>query len=51
MMQYMPKATCIIHSKAIMGRWIVERTVWVLPEADAERPHGLKYSLFCGDAT
>jgi hypothetical protein len=25
--------------------------VWVLPQACAKRPHGLKYSLFCGDAT
>jgi hypothetical protein len=47
----MPKATCIINSKVIQGRWIIERAVWVLPEASTERPHGLKYSLFCGDAT
>lgn len=47
----MASATLIIHSKAVMGRWIVQRKVWVLPEASAERPHGLKYSLFCGDAT
>lgn len=50
-MQYMPNATCIINSKVILGRWIVQRTVWVLPETSAERPHGLKYRLFCGDAT
>lgn len=47
----MPKATRVIHSKVILGRWIIERSVWVLPEAGAERPHGLKYALFCGDAT
>ena len=49
-MQYMAEATRIIYSKAVMGRWIVERRVWVLPEATAERPHRLKYALFCGDA-
>lgn len=27
---------------------IVEMTIWRLPAADAERPHGLKYSLFYG---
>lgn len=47
----MPNATCIINSKVILGRWIVQRTVWVLPETSMERPHGLKYRLFCGDAS
>lgn len=46
----MPRATCIINSKVIQGRWIVQRTVWVLPKTSTERPHGLKYRLFCGDA-
>ena len=50
-MQYMSNATCIINSKVILGRWIVQRTVWVLPETSVERPHGLKYRLFCGDAS
>lgn len=49
-MLYMPKATCIINSKVVTGWWIIQRTVWVLPEAGAQRPHGLKYRLFCGDA-
>jgi len=48
-MQYVANATLIINSKAVMGRWIVQRKVWVLPQASVERPHGLKYSLFCGD--
>jgi len=48
-MQYMADAILIIHSKAVVGRWIVQRKVWALPDVDAERPHGLKYSLFCGD--
>ena len=49
-MQYMAEAVLIIYSKVLVGRWIVQRKVWVLPKADAERTHGLKYSLFCGDA-
>lgn len=48
-MPYMPNATCIINSKVIQGRWIVQRIVWVLPQTSRERPHGLKYRLFCGD--
>jgi Family of unknown function (DUF6516) len=27
---------------------IVEMTIWRLPSANPERPHGLKYSLFYG---
>lgn len=27
---------------------IREMVIWRLPEADAERPHGIKYSLFYG---
>jgi hypothetical protein len=27
---------------------IREMTIWQLPKADAERPHGLKYRLFYG---
>ena len=49
-MQYMAETVLIVHSKALHGRWIVQRKIWALPEAGAERPHGLKYSLFCGDA-
>lgn len=41
----------IIDSKAMLGRWIVQRTVWVLPAASAERSHGLKYRLYCGNAS
>ncbi|HET7268512.1 MAG TPA: DUF6516 family protein [Oleiagrimonas sp.] len=47
----MSNAIRIINSKVILGRWIVERTVWVLPKTSVERPHGLKYRLFCGDAS
>lgn len=47
----MAGAILIIDSKAVWGRWIVQRKVWALPQASVERPHSLKYSLFCGDAT
>jgi hypothetical protein len=50
MMQYMADATLIINSKAVMGCWIVQRKVWALPNASTERPHGLKYRLFCGNS-
>lgn len=49
-MQYMPDAICIINSKVVQGNWIIQRTVWVLAETTIERPHGLKYRLFCGNA-
>jgi len=29
---------------------VLEMRFWKLPEPDAERPHGLKYSLFYGHA-
>ena len=43
------KARLIIHHKeSYDDGHIVEFTVWQLPEANAERPHGLKYSFFYG---
>ena len=27
---------------------IIEMVVWQLPQRDEERPHGLKYRLYCG---
>jgi Family of unknown function (DUF6516) len=45
----MADAVLIYHDKA---EWpdghIVEMTIWRLPQRSAERPHGLKYSLFYG---
>jgi len=45
----MANAVLRYHDKAQLpdGR-IMEMTIWQLPEASAERPHGLKYSLFYG---
>lgn len=45
-MQYMAGAAILINSKAVQGRWIIQRKVWLLPAASAERPHGLNYSLY-----
>ncbi len=43
------KARRIFHDKSILPDGsIVEMTIWQLPEATPERPHGLKYSLYFG---
>ena len=43
------KAMRIFHDKAVLPDGsIVEMTIWKLPQASAERAHGLKYSLFYG---
>ena len=43
------KAMRIFYDKAVLPDGsIVEMTIWKLPQASAERAHGLKYSLFYG---
>lgn len=43
------KAKRIYYDKAVLPDGaIVEMTIWQLPLATPERPHGLKYSLFYG---
>ena len=43
------KARRIFYDKAVLADGaIVEMTIWQLPKASPERPHGLKYSLFYG---
>lgn len=45
----MAKAALLYRDKAILPDGaIIEMTIWRLPHVDAERPHGLKYSLFYG---
>ena len=45
----MADADLIYHDKGHFADGaIVEMTIWRLPEPDAERPHGLKYSLYYG---
>ncbi|WP_429321840.1 toxin-antitoxin system TumE family protein [Paraburkholderia sp. GAS448] len=47
----MKKATLLFEDRAVYPDGsILEMRIWRLPAADPERPHGLKYSLFCGRA-
>jgi len=45
------KAEKIIQDKRVTESLIIERVVWRLPQTNAERPHGLKYRLYCGTLT
>jgi len=43
------KATRLFYDKAVLpDGGVVDMTIWRLPAQSAERPHGLKYSLFYG---
>ena len=43
------KSQRIFYDRAVFPNGaILEMTVWQLPRASIERPHGLKYSLFYG---
>jgi hypothetical protein len=43
------KATLLFEDRTVYPDGaILEMRIWRLPERDAERPHGLKYSLFYG---
>lgn len=45
----MTKATSILHQKHNLDYGIIiEIKIWQLPVVSIERPHGYKYSLFCG---
>ena len=45
----MPKAELLIRQRDDLPKNVlIEIKIWQLPEADPERPHGLKYSLYCG---
>jgi hypothetical protein len=45
------KAQLIINSKQVWpDGTVVQLIVWQLPAATPERPHGLKYRLYCGRA-
>ena len=45
----MRKAILILDTKTVLqdGR-IVQRKIWQLPQQQVDRPHGLKYRLYCG---
>jgi hypothetical protein len=38
----------LFHYKASQGHVLVEMVIWTLPRASNDRPHGLKYRLYCG---
>ncbi len=43
------KAQRIFYDKVVLADGaVVEMTIWQLPRASAERPHGLKYRLYFG---
>ena len=43
------KAALLLHEKVVLAEdAIMEIVLWRLPEATAERPHGLKYRLYYG---
>ncbi|MFT3791524.1 MAG: DUF6516 family protein [Rudaea sp.] len=42
------EAKPIINDKTVTDALIVQRVVWLLPAKTEERPHGLKYRLYCG---
>ena len=45
----MPKAELLIRQRDDLPNGvIIDVKIWKLPNADTERPHGLKYSLYCG---
>ena len=46
----MVKARLLFSYKAHQGELMMEMVLWQLPEATADRPHGIKYRLYLGRA-
>lgn len=43
------KATLLLHEKVVLpDEAVIEIVIWRLPQATADRPHGLKYRLYYG---
>jgi hypothetical protein len=42
------RARKLFHYKDHQGDVLVEMVIWALPAKTAQRPHGLKYRLYCG---
>jgi hypothetical protein len=42
------KARQLFRYRADQGDLLCEMVIWRLPDPTADRPHGLKYRLFCG---
>lgn len=46
----MSKARCILDIKVRRSDLLAQLVIWQLPEPTPDRPHGLKYRLWCGRA-
>jgi hypothetical protein len=44
------KARQLFRYKASQGDLVCEMVIWALPAPAPDRPHGLKYRLYCGRA-
>lgn len=42
------RARQVFRYRTVQGGVTVEMVIWALPKRSAERPHGLKYRLYCG---
>ena len=42
------RASQVFRYRTVQSGVTVEMVIWALPRASAERPHGLKYRLYCG---
>lgn len=42
------RAKQLFRYRATQKEVVVEMVIWALPRRSAERPHGLKYRLYCG---
>jgi len=42
------RARQVFRYRTVQGGVTVEMVIWALPGPSAERPHGLKYRLYCG---
>ena len=40
----------LFHFKDRQGDFLIEMVIWELPTLSKERPHGLKYRMYCGRA-
>jgi len=47
-LNHMARATKVFDRKIKQGDLMVELVIWQLPAATPDRPHGLKYRLWCG---
>ncbi len=42
------RASLVFRYRTVRNGVMVEMVIWALPRPSAERPHGLKYRLYCG---